>query len=74
MVIADLDIPKADALEILSVVRHDFPATKGIVVLGDADECSPIQALPRADVVEIVPKPIELSRFRGAVPHVLARM
>jgi DNA-binding NtrC family response regulator len=72
MVIADLDIPKDEALEIVSVVTHDFPATKGIIVLGDADECSSIQAAPRLDVVEVVPKPIELSRFRRAVQYVLA--
>src|SRR5688500_9083466 len=67
MVIAELDLPKDDALEIVAVVTHDFPATKGIIVLGDADECSSIQAASRVDVVELVPKPIELSRLRGAV-------
>jgi hypothetical protein len=36
-------------------------------------ECRPIQAGPLGDAVEIVPKPIEWSRFRGAVHHVLAR-
>lgn len=74
IVIADLDIPKVDAMEIVSVVTHDFPAMRGMIVLGDADECSSIQAAPRLDAVEVVPKPIELSRFRGAVQHVLARM
>lgn len=73
MVIADFDMPEDDALDIVSVVTHDFPATKGIIVLGDADECRPIQAGPLLDAVEIVPKPIEWSRFRGAVHHVLAR-
>jgi two-component system chemotaxis response regulator CheY len=71
MVITDLNMPQGTGLEVISVLRHDFPTMKVLVVSGEASECDPLQDSSCLDAVEVLPKPVGVSHLLGTVNRVL---
>jgi len=53
MVITDLDMPQGRGLEVISILHHDFPTTKVVVVAGEASEYEPLQPSSCLDAVEV---------------------
>ena len=76
MVITNLNMPQGTGLqgtglEVISVLRHDFPATKVVVVSAEASEYDPLQTGPLLKAVEVLPKPVEVSHLLETVTRVL---
>ena len=71
MVITDLNMSQGNGLEVISVLRHDFPATKVLVVSDEASDDDPLQARSSLDTVEVVPKSVGVNHLRGTVNRVL---
>ena len=71
MVITDLNMPQGTGLEVISVLRHDFPTMKVLVVSGEAGECDPLQDSSCLDAVEVLSKPVGVSHLLGTVSRVL---
>ena|SRR5687767_5446644 len=71
MVITDLNLPKGTGLEVISVLRHDFPATKVLVVSAEASEYDPVQASSYLDAVDVLPKPVGVNHLLGTVNRML---
>ena len=72
IVITDLNIPEGKGLEVISVLRHDFPDTKVVIVSSEASESDPLQASPLLNEIEVLPKPVGVSHLLGTVHRVLA--
>ena len=72
MVITDINMPSGAGLQIISVVRQDFPATKIVGISREASEFDPVQAAPLLDGVEMLPNPIGVNHLLGTVQRVLA--
>ena len=71
MVITVLDMPQGRGLEVISVLRQDFPTTKVVVVAGEASEYEPLHPSSCLDAVEVLPKPVDVSHLIGTVHRVL---
>jgi two-component system chemotaxis response regulator CheY len=71
MVITDLNMPESTGLDVISVVRHDFPTTKVLVVSGEACEYDPLEVSADLDAIEVLPKPVGMNHFLGTVSRVL---
>jgi two-component system, response regulator YesN len=71
VVIADLNMPSGAGLDIVSIVRHDFPATKLVGISREAMEFDPAQAAPLLDSVELLRNPIGVTHLLGTVQRVL---
>ena len=72
IVITDLNIPEGKGLEVISVLRHDFPDTKVVIVSSEASESDPLQASPLLNEIEVLPKPVGVGHLLGTVHRVLA--
>jgi CheY-like chemotaxis protein len=68
VVILDLNMPENAGLEMLSLIRREFPAMKVVLV---ASGYIPLPAGPLLDTVEVLSKPIGASQLRETVRRVL---
>jgi DNA-binding NtrC family response regulator len=68
MVITDLK-PEDNGLEVVSVLRRDFPTTKVVIV---SSEFGALPTDPLLDTVEVLPKPVGVSHLRETVHRVLS--
>ena len=71
MVITNLNMPQGTGLEVISLLRHNFPATKVVVVSAEASEYDPLETGPLLNAVEVLPKPVGVSHLLGTVNRVL---
>ena len=71
MAIVDINMSNGTGLEVLSVVQHDFPATRVLGILGEAIEYDPLQAGWLLREVEILLKPLGVSQLLETVNRVL---
>lgn len=71
MVITDLNMPQGNGLELISVVRHDYPATKVMVLSDEASDDDPCQDGAGLDGVEVLPKSLGVSHLLGTVNRAL---
>ena len=72
IVITDLNMPEGTGLEVVSVLRRDFPATKVVIVSSEASEYDPLQVSPLLDAMVVLPKPVGVGHLLGTVHRVLA--
>ncbi len=72
MVITDLNMPGPNGLEVVSVVRQDFPTTKVIIVSGETNEYVPVELEPLIHSVAFLPKPVDVPSLLGTVRLVLS--
>jgi DNA-binding response OmpR family regulator len=71
MVIAELNMPDGAGLDVIAMLRHDFPGTKIVGISGTASEFDPVQAAPLLESVEVLPNPIGITHLVGTVQRVL---
>lgn len=71
MVITDLNMPSSSGLEVIAVVRDQFPDTKIVGIAGEASEYDPVRAAPLLDTVEVLANPIGVNRLMETVQRVL---
>lgn len=71
MAIVEINMSNGTGLEVLSVVQHDFPATRVLGILGEAIEYDPLQAGWLLREVEILLKPLGVSQLLETVSRVL---
>jgi hypothetical protein len=71
MAIVEINMSNGTGLEVLSVVQHDFPATRVLGILGEAIEYDPLQAGWLLREVEILLKPLGVSQLLETVNRVL---
>lgn len=71
MAIVDINMSNGTGLEVLSVVQHDFLATRVLVISGEAIEYDPLQAGSLLRGVEILLKPLGVSQLLETVSRVL---
>lgn len=72
IVITDLNMPEGTGVEVVSVLRRDFPATKVVIVSSEASEYDPLQVSPLLDAMVVLPKPVGVGHLLGTVHRVLA--
>ena len=71
VVITNLNMPQGTGLEVISLLRHNFPATKVVVVSAEASEYDPLETGPLLNAAEVLPKPVGVSHLLGTVNRVL---
>jgi DNA-binding NtrC family response regulator len=71
MVITDINMPSGAGLEIISMVRHDFPDTKIVGISREASEFDPVQAAPLLNTVEMLSNPFRVDQLLDIVHRVL---
>jgi two-component system, NtrC family, nitrogen regulation response regulator GlnG len=71
MVITDLNMPSSSGLEVITMVRDQFPDTKIVGIASEASEYDPIRAAPLLDTVEVLSNPIGINRLMETVQRVL---
>ena len=71
MAIVDINMSNGTGSEVLSVVQHDFLATRVLVISGEAIEYDPLQAGSLLRGVEILLKPLGVSQLLETVSRVL---
>jgi DNA-binding NtrC family response regulator len=71
MVITDLNMPSGTGLDMVSIVQHEFPATKLLGISTEVTEFDPAQAAPLLESVELLRNPIGVTRLLGTVQRVL---
>ena len=73
MVIADLNLPEGTGLEMVTVVRQQFPGTKVLGMSTEASEYDVVEAAPLLNTVEILPNPLGVGDLLGTVERLLDR-
>jgi two-component system response regulator YesN len=71
MVLTDLNMPLGAGMEMVSIVRQEFPTTKILGVSAEASEFNPMQAAPILENVEVLPNPIGVHDLVATVQRVL---
>jgi DNA-binding NtrC family response regulator len=71
MVITHLNMPRGTGLDMVSIVQHEFPATKLLGISTEATEFDPAQAAPLLESVELLRNPIGVTHLLGTVQRVL---
>ena len=66
LVITDLKMPKRDGMELLRLIREEFPDVEVIIVTGHGDMESAVQAL-RYGALDFFNKPLHLKQLEGAL-------
>ncbi len=71
IVITDLNMPSSSGLDVITVVRDQFPDTKIVGIASEASEYDPIRAASLLDMVEVLSNPIGVHRLMETVQRVL---
>jgi two-component system cell cycle response regulator DivK len=71
VLIADIDMPGKDGIELMKTMRQAYPNLKGIVVSGDATDTT-TQRCHEAGFIECLAKPIKIDQILEAIARMFA--
>lgn len=73
VIVADIDMPEMNGLELVAVLRRDFPDTVRLLLTGDSSLESALDAINRGEVFRYLTKPWDREALRHTLRDSIAR-
>ena len=74
VLVSDIDMPGVSGLELIAIVRREFPATVRMLLTGAATSDRAIEAINEGEVARFLVKPFERDLFRAVLLGVRERI
>ncbi len=74
VLVSDIDMPGVSGLELIAMVRREFPATVRMLLTGAATSDRAIEAINEGEVARFLVKPFERDLFRAVLLGVRERI
>jgi len=74
VILADLDMPEMNGLELVATIRRDHPATVRLLLTGDASLESALDAINRGEVLRYLTKPWHRDALLEVLRDCMARL